>query len=93
MHGQSCERFAVRVSQRYARISIGTDMDLEPDPLLHEVPLQISQSAYPYLDLMETNRKRTRNEFRFELIGTGIFNDDRYFDASSNMQRNFPKTY
>jgi hypothetical protein len=77
MHGQSGERFAVRVSQRYARISIGTDMDLEPGPLLHEVPLQISTERLPYLDLMETNRKRTRNEFGFELIDTGIFNDDR----------------
>jgi hypothetical protein len=35
------------------------------------------RSAYPYLDLMEPNRKRTRNEFGFELIDTGIFNDDR----------------
>ncbi|MBV8138701.1 MAG: glucosidase [Deltaproteobacteria bacterium] len=39
------------------------------------------QSAYPYADLVETNRKRTRNEFEYELIDTGIFDQDRYFDV------------
>lgn len=39
------------------------------------------QEAYPYLDLVNTNRKRSRNEFEYELIDTGIFDDDRYFDV------------
>ena len=30
MHRQTCDRFAVCVSQRYARVPIGTDMDLQP---------------------------------------------------------------
>ena len=39
------------------------------------------QRAYPYVDLVETNRRRSRNEFEYELLDTGIFADDRYFDV------------
>jgi hypothetical protein len=39
------------------------------------------QSAYPYADLLETNRRRNRNEMEYELLDTGVFNDDRYFDV------------
>ena len=39
------------------------------------------QSAYPYGDLIETNRRRGRNDMEYELLDTGIFNDDRYFDV------------
>jgi hypothetical protein len=38
------------------------------------------QRAYPYLDLVQTNRNRSRHELEYELLDTGIFNDDRYFD-------------
>ncbi len=39
------------------------------------------QRAFPYNDLVETNRRRTRDEFEYELIDTGVFADDRYFDV------------
>ena len=39
------------------------------------------QRAYPYADLIETNRRRSRNEFEYELLDTGIFAEDRYFDV------------
>ncbi|HEX2940257.1 MAG TPA: glucosidase, partial [Rhodopila sp.] len=38
------------------------------------------QDAYPYADLVETNRRRTRNDPEYELIDTGVFDADRYFD-------------
>jgi Glycosyl hydrolase family 63 C-terminal domain len=38
------------------------------------------QREYPYVDLIETNRRRSRNDFEYDLIDTGIFDDDRYFD-------------
>jgi len=38
------------------------------------------QHAYPYTDLVETNGRRSRSEFEYELLDTGIFGDDRYFD-------------
>jgi hypothetical protein len=39
------------------------------------------QRPYPYGDLIETNRNRSRNQAEYELLDTGIFNDNRYFDV------------
>jgi hypothetical protein len=39
------------------------------------------QSPYPYGDLIETSRRRGRNDWEYELLDTGIFNEDRYFDV------------
>jgi len=39
------------------------------------------QEEFPYRDLVETNQKRSREEFEYELIDTGIFDQDRYFDV------------
>jgi hypothetical protein len=39
------------------------------------------QRAYPYDELVATNRRRSRNELEYELIDTGVFDDDRYFDV------------
>jgi hypothetical protein len=39
------------------------------------------QAAYPYADLIETNRRRTRNDMEYELLDTGVFAGDRYFDV------------
>ena len=37
--------------------------------------------AYPYEDIINTNRFRSKNEPEYELLDTGIFNDNRYFDV------------
>ncbi|HYK85200.1 MAG TPA: hypothetical protein VEV19_07535 [Ktedonobacteraceae bacterium] len=39
------------------------------------------QAAYPYSQLVEENRRRNRFEPEYELIDTGIFDQDRYFDV------------
>jgi hypothetical protein len=39
------------------------------------------QSEFPYLHLIETNRGRSRLDPEYELLDTGIFNEDRYFDV------------
>ena len=39
------------------------------------------QSEFPYLDLVETNRRRSREELEYELLDTRIFDEDRYFDV------------
>jgi hypothetical protein len=39
------------------------------------------QREFPYRDLVETNRRRSREEFEYELMDTGAFDDDRYFDV------------
>lgn len=39
------------------------------------------QAAYPYDDIVATNRRRGRQELEYELIDTGVFDQDRYFDV------------
>ena len=39
------------------------------------------QAAFPYDNLVQTNRKRGRAEPEYELIDTGVFGQDRYFDV------------
>jgi hypothetical protein len=39
------------------------------------------QREFPYRDLVETNRRRSRDELEYELLDTGVFADDRYFDV------------
>src|SRR4029079_11554253 len=39
------------------------------------------QQAFPYVDLVETNHQRSRQELEYELIDTGVFDGDRYFDV------------
>ncbi len=39
------------------------------------------QAAFPYADLVDTNHRRSRKDFEYELLDTGVFNDDRYFDV------------
>jgi hypothetical protein len=38
------------------------------------------QAAFPYAQLVEVNRRRGKHDFEFELLDSGVFNDDRYFD-------------
>src|SRR5437868_4437803 len=39
------------------------------------------QAEFPYNDLVAVNRARSRHEFEYELIDTGVFDDGRYFDV------------
>ncbi len=39
------------------------------------------QAAYPYEQLIQENRRRTRLEREYELVDTGIFDQGRYFDV------------
>ena len=38
-------------------------------------------AAFPYGNLVKTNRHRERTEFEYELLDTGVFDEDRYFDV------------
>ena len=49
------------------------------------------QREFPYRDLVETNGRRSREEFEYELLDTGIFNDDRYFDVFVEYAKNGPE--
>jgi hypothetical protein len=47
--------------------------------------------AFPYTQLVEENRRRSRQELEFELLNTGIFDDDRYFDISIEYAKASPE--
>jgi len=40
------------------------------------------QNEFPYGKLVKENRQRSRNDFEYELLDTGIFAENRYFDVS-----------
>ena len=39
------------------------------------------QRAFPYEDLVSTNARRGKQDMEYELLDTGIFDEDRYFDV------------
>lgn len=49
------------------------------------------QAAYPYADLVETNRRRSKNDMEYELLDTGIFKEDRYFDVFVEYAKDGPE--
>ncbi len=49
------------------------------------------QAEYPYRDLLETNKRRSREEMEYELLDTGVFNDDRYFDVFVEYAKSDPE--
>ncbi|MDP3716317.1 MAG: glucosidase [Acidobacteriota bacterium] len=48
-------------------------------------------AAFPYEDLVRTNAGRSRHEFEYELIDTGVFDGDRYFDVQVEYAKASPE--
>jgi hypothetical protein len=55
-------------------------LDSTPTHSYMKMLYKYPQNAYPYDDLVATNKKRSREEPEYELLDTGVFNQDRYFD-------------
>jgi len=49
------------------------------------------QAAYPYADLVDANRRRSKNDMEYELLDTGLFNEDRYFDVFVEYAKDGPE--
>jgi hypothetical protein len=49
------------------------------------------QREFPYRDLVETNGSRSRDEMEYELLDTGLFDDDRYFDVFVEYAKSDPE--
>lgn len=56
-------------------------LDSTPTHSYMKMLYKYPQAEFPYLRLIEENRNRSKTEGEFELIDTGIFDDDRYFDV------------
>ena len=48
------------------------------------------QQEFPYSQLAEVNRRRSKSELEYELIDTGVFDEDRYFDIFVEYAKNGP---
>ena len=46
------------------------------------------QAEYPYADLVNTNRNRSKLEKEYELLDTGLFNEGKYFDVFTEYAKN-----
>ena len=57
-------------------------VDNVPSHAYMEYLYKYPQRAFPYADLVETNGRRGKHDFEYELLDTGVFADDRYFDVS-----------
>jgi hypothetical protein len=49
------------------------------------------QSEFPYRGLVEENRRRGKRELEFELMDTGVFDEDRYFDVQVEYAKAAPE--
>jgi hypothetical protein len=49
------------------------------------------QAGYPYSDLVARNRNRGRHDLEYELIDTGVFDDDHYFDVEVEYAKAAPQ--
>jgi hypothetical protein len=46
------------------------------------------QAAFPYSDLEQTNQKRSKSENEYEIVDTGVFDNNRYFDVYIQYAKN-----
>jgi Glycosyl hydrolase family 63 C-terminal domain len=46
------------------------------------------QAAYPYADLVNTNRNRSKFEDEYEILETGVFSEGKYFDVFTEYAKN-----
>lgn len=56
-------------------------LDSTPTHSYMKMLYKYPQAAFPYDNLVETSMQRNRNEMEYELIDTGVFSEDRYFDV------------
>lgn len=56
-------------------------LDATPSHSYLKALYKYPQRAFPYADLIETTRRRTRHDPEYELLDTGIFEGNRYFDV------------
>src|SRR5882672_7104380 len=56
-------------------------LDATPTHSYLKMLYKYPQREFPYCQLVEENARRGKEEMEFELLDTGIFDDDRYFDV------------
>ena len=65
-------------------------LDATPTSSYLKALYKYPQAEFPYARLVEENRRRSRKEPEFELLDTGIFDDNRYFDVFVEYAKSSP---
>ena len=63
-------------------------LDSTPTHSYMKMLYKYPQEEFPYLKLFEENKYRSRSEPEFELLDTGIFNEQKYFDVFIEYAKN-----
>jgi Glycosyl hydrolase family 63 C-terminal domain len=66
-------------------------LDSTPSHAYMKMLYKYPQAAYPYQLLIDENNRRSKTEPEFELMDTGIFNEDDYFDVFVEYAKNDPE--
>lgn len=66
-------------------------LDATPTASYLKALYKYPQTEFPYQQLREENRRRTRNDPEFELADTGVFREDRYFDVFAEYAKRSPE--
>ncbi|WP_328467675.1 glucosidase [Actinoplanes sp. NBC_00393] len=67
-------------------------LDATPTHSYQRMLYKYPQRAFPYDDLVATNRDRGPHDFEYELLDTGIFAEDRYFDVEVEYAKDGPES-
>jgi len=65
-------------------------LDNTPSHSYQKMLYKYPHNEYPYAWLVNENKRRGRNDPEFELIDTGLFNHDEYFDVFIEYAKNEP---
>ncbi|HEX4497822.1 MAG TPA: glucosidase [Thermoanaerobaculia bacterium] len=65
-------------------------LDATPTASYAKALYKYPQGEFPYTRLIEENRRRGRDQGEFELLDTGIFDDNRYFDVFAEYAKASP---
>jgi hypothetical protein len=66
-------------------------LDATPTSSYLKALYKYPQGEFPYARLLEENRRRSKLEPEFEIVDTGAFDDDRYFDVTAEYAKNAPE--
>ena len=66
-------------------------LDSTPTHSYMKMLYKYPQSVFPYMDLIEVNRARGRMGMEYELLDTGVFNEERYFDVVVEYAKGAPE--
>ena len=66
-------------------------LDSTPTHAYMKMLYKYPQQPYPYQWLIEENKRRSKTDPEFELIDTGIFDEDNYFDVFIEYAKNDPE--